>query len=251
MKLAASNIAWKREDNERVADLLRKYGVTGVEVTPSTVFDSPWWREQGFEVVAMQGLLYGVEGASLWGEGQSKVIKGLKKAIHLAAAFEIPCLVFGSPTARNCSEWITQVAWNKAVEVFRALGDLLWHTHSRLLIEPLTNDSGCWFLNSTMEALGFVQVVSKCGIGVHIDATALRVTGENLTQTLKAVAELSHCHASNYHLEPMNPSDTAHHFNLSAALRQANYTGYVSLEQRDHGLEALEESLAILQRSYE
>lgn len=250
MKLAASNIAWKREDNAAVAEMLRKYGVTGIEVTPSTVFDCPWWREQGFEVVAMQGLLYGVEGASLWGDRQESTKKAIRHAIYLAAAFDIPCRVFGCPAARNPLDMRYERAFSEAAHIFADLAKLQDTTGGIILIEPLPNNTGCWFLNTTRQVYSFIETLPE-RIGVHLDSQSLRATGESVHETIPAVlGRARHCHASEHQLEPLGTTGDAFHFNLSAALRQSGYSGYVSLEQRDHGLESLEQSLALLQKAY-
>jgi len=42
MKLAVSNIAWPREQDAAVADLLREHGVRGIEVAPTKVWPTNW-----------------------------------------------------------------------------------------------------------------------------------------------------------------------------------------------------------------
>ena len=40
MKLAISNIAWDREDDPMIAEILRDCNVTGIEVAPSKIWDT-------------------------------------------------------------------------------------------------------------------------------------------------------------------------------------------------------------------
>ena len=41
MKLAVSNIAWEPDEDEAVYTLMQKYGVTGVEIAPTKIWDRP------------------------------------------------------------------------------------------------------------------------------------------------------------------------------------------------------------------
>ena len=244
MKLAASNIAWKHEDNEVVAGLLRRYGFTGVEVTPYTAFTAPWWRKQGFEVVAMQGLLHGVEGASLWGKGLAVAVEGLARAIRLAETHSIPNLVFGCPSARNCADYPPRLARRQAKQLFKLLGSMCDKT--RILIEPLGTEHGCWFLNSTREVAEFVKSLDVPSVRVHLDYASLKSTGEDIESTLSGVYGRYHFHASTPGLRPLGEWEDSYVGEMFREIKHQVFC-YVSLEQRDHGLEALEESLSLMQ----
>lgn len=73
MNLSISNIAWKQEDDEKVYELMKTCGFTGLEIAPTRIFpEAPYeksaeaaqWAGElkeryGFVVPSMQSIWYG------------------------------------------------------------------------------------------------------------------------------------------------------------------------------------------------
>src|SRR5688572_14080996 len=72
MNVAVSSLAWSPERDAEVARVLRAEGITGVEVAPTKIWPDlrdasaadldvyrASWGSQGFEIIALQAILYG------------------------------------------------------------------------------------------------------------------------------------------------------------------------------------------------
>ena len=85
MRLAVSNIAWPREQDAAVADVLAGLGVSGIEVAPTKIWPKPleatdadvaaarrFWADRGIEIVAAQALLFGRPGLPLFESAETR-----------------------------------------------------------------------------------------------------------------------------------------------------------------------------------
>lgn len=269
MKLAASNIAWLHDDDAAVAPMLLAAGVSGLEVAPSMVWSDPlrasaddlrayrrWWLDQGLEVVAMQALLFGRPDLALFGEASSRaaMLDHLTRMMDIGHVLGAGPLVFGSPRNRSVGTRAIDAtdARRTAVEFFRAAGSNAAERGVVLCIEPNPRAYDCDFINTVDEARALVQEVGSAGFGLHVDAGALALNSEPVTNTIAgAGASIRHFHASEPNLAPLGSGPTDHDA-CAAALRSIGYGGWVSLEMRTPpgGLPALQDSVARLVAHY-
>src|SRR5687768_9558826 len=116
MNVAVSSLAWSSERDAEVARVLRAQGVTGVEVAPTKIWpdlrgassaeldvyrDS--WVSQGFEIVALQAILYGRNDLQLFQtEVQRQLLEDhLRLCITIAAGLGASIIVLGAPGHRR------------------------------------------------------------------------------------------------------------------------------------------------------
>ena len=132
MKLSISNIAWDREDDDKVFTLLNKYNFEGVDIAPSIVFDNIL-DVSDFElnkfknkisyykvcIPGMQSLLYQKPKYNMFNEYRSKTLSYLKKIIELADKLDVKVLVFGSPKNRYIKDLNKKQAYTKAIFFLR------------------------------------------------------------------------------------------------------------------------------------
>jgi D-psicose/D-tagatose/L-ribulose 3-epimerase len=245
MRLAVSNIAWPPEADEAAARLLADHGVTGVEIAPARVCERPWesppgraaayrrfWEDRGLPIVAMQALLFGRPELALFGE--ASVRRGLRDhlvaIIDLAVALGAERLVFGSPKNRLRGGLGRMQAEALAIPFFRELGRRAADRGVWLCIEPNPADYGCDFLVDAREVIRFVERVGEPGLGVHLDAGAMRLAGESPAEVVaRAGHRWRHFHASEPHLAAVGDGGVDH-VAVGAALRQVGYDGFVSVE---------------------
>lgn len=253
MKLAVSNIAWPPQDRDTAYAILRDHGITGLEIAPGLLFDGaddafiPSQAElddavaaierAGLNLVSMQSLLFGVEGAGLFGDEdeQRRLLQGLVRAIDLAGRLRIPNLVFGSPKQRVIPPGMPyQQAERIAIDLFRRVGDIAIGAGTRLAIEPNPAAYGTNFLTRMADVVAFVGKVGHPGISMVFDLGALWMNGdyddiERLAEA--ALPFISHVHFSEAHLAPAPATerDAARAF---AALARAGYAGWHSIEMR-------------------
>lgn len=253
MKLAVSNIAWLPRDRDDAYAILRDHGIAGLEIAPGLLFDGaadafrPSQSEldaavvaierAGLRLVSMQSLLFGVEGANLFGDEDERhrLGHGLGRAIDLAGRLRIPNLVFGSPKQRIIPPGMSgEQTEHVAIDLFRRLGDAAIGADTRLAIEPNPAAYGTNFLTHMADVIAFVGKVDHPGIGMVFDLGALRMNDDydDIERLAKAALPfISHVHFSEAHLAPA-PADEDDAARAFAALADAGYAGWHSIEMR-------------------
>lgn len=272
MKLAMSNIAWSPDERLAAYRLMADTGVTGLEIAPGLFFHdaenafSPdaasasqaliEAQDFGLELVSMQSLLFGVEGAGLFDgpKARAVLIDGLNRAIDLAGRFGIPNLVFGSPAQRRVPDGMAMDrALGEAAAIFLALGERAANAGTRIAIEANPVAYGTNFLTNLDAAQAFVIRVDHPAIAAILDLGAMHMNGDFETVETRVpdlMPLLSHVHVSEPNLAPA-PAEPAALAPILAALARAGYDGAVSIEMKRQqpGLVEVEGALLRLRKA--
>jgi sugar phosphate isomerase/epimerase len=244
--LSVSNIAWPAGHDAEALDLALAAGFTGVELAPSKTF-GPWQAidlaavraaaaglaARGLPVVALQAILYGVQGAKLFGtpDEQAALRRHLGFVARMAGACGgVPC-VFGAPGARDPGDLPEAEATDRAAACFAAIAPAFAAEGATLAFEANPAAYGCRFVTRTADALALVRRVAAPGFGLQIDAGTMLLNGEDAALLAEAAPLAVHCHASAPHLAPV-AAFAAAHATLAEALRAAGWRGRVSVEMR-------------------
>jgi sugar phosphate isomerase/epimerase len=269
LRLAASNIAWTREDDAVALDLLVEHGFEGLEVAPARVFpdvaaatldDAARVRadveRRGLRIVAMQALLFGRAELALFADEPAReaLCAWLLHVIDLGAALGAGALVFGSPRNRRRGDTPPGRVAAIAREVFGRLGERAAARGTCLCIEPNPPAYGADWITTVAEAVALVRDVSSPGFGLHLDAGAIALNGEPVEETIAVAAPIArHFHASEPNLTPVG-SGTSDHPRLAAALRAGGYRGWVSVEMaappEPGRMAALRHALSVTRAAY-
>ena len=253
MKLAMSAIAWEPSEDDAAARILREHGFSGVELAPAKIFPRPEaagdaqiaaccaaWEGRGLRIVALQALLFGRPDLTVFGETSEATIEYLSRVVRLGARLGAGALVFGSPRNRARGSLPLAQAWPRAVEFFRRLGEVAAEAGTCLCIEPNPPRYGADFIVDSNEALRLVEEVSSPGFGLHLDAACAHLAGEDLPARLRASAHvLRHVHLSEPNLAPVHADGTVDLAAIAAVLHDISYSGFVSVEMRPAGLDAV------------
>ena len=255
MKLSVSNIAWAIEETDAAYGLLQATGVHGLEIAPGILFagnGSPLSASQaecdrvrshsqlhGLEFTSMQSLLFGAQGAALFGSGteRSGLIETMQGVIALAGRLCVPNLVFGSPKNRIVPEGMTSsAARNIWLNTFRRIGDMAASVGTILALEPNPPAYGANFMITLAETLEVAREVNHPAVKVNLDLGALILTGEieKVDQFLaKDMDYFSHVHICVPHLEPVTGDEPAV-TKLLTALGRYGYENWISIEMRQN-----------------
>ncbi len=253
MKLAISNIAWPAAEDAAVAELLDEFGVTAVEVAPTRVWPEPLdapdselvafrarWADRGISICSLQALLFGRPELALFAteETRAATLAHLRGMARLGGLLGAGPLVFGAPSNRRRAELEPARAMDIAERFFRAAGEAAAEHGTQLCIEPNPPAYGCDFVTNAQEGLELVRRVAHPGFGLHLDAAALTLAGEDVERSvLMCRTELCHFHASEARLaplsEPLESERGVDHVAMARALRAAGYRGVVALEMRE------------------
>jgi D-psicose/D-tagatose/L-ribulose 3-epimerase len=253
VNLAMSAIAWEPPDDDEAARILRDHGFTGVELAPTKIFARPdaatdaevaacrdAWQRRGLRIVALQALLFGRPELTVFGDSRQRTLEYLSGIIRLAGRLGAGALVFGSPRNRSRGALGAADAWRSAVEFFRVLGAAAAEAGTCFCIEPNPPRYGADFVTTSAEALRLVEEVASPGFGLHLDAACALLAGEDFPARLRESAHaLRHVHLSEPDLAPVQKGGTVDLHAVASALRDSGYSGWVSVEMKPAGLDAI------------
>jgi sugar phosphate isomerase/epimerase len=173
MRLAASQIGWRPDQDLAAFDLLRAQGLLDWEAVPSRIAGRT--LPQDLRVGAFQSLFFGGPPVQVFQEATWPALTGLLED-QFALAQSLGChhLVLGAPSQRRIPEGVPpEWAEAQALALFRTLGAAAAMRECVLLLEPAPPSYGCNFLRTHPEAAAFVERVASPGIGLHWDTGTL------------------------------------------------------------------------------
>ncbi len=221
MRLAISNIAWEASEDEAVSKILHSVGIQGIEIAPTKVWSKPieasekellayrdTWHRRGFEIVALQSLIFGRPDLMLFGETakRDELREHLFGITRIAAVLGAKVMVFGSPKNRSRGTLPIQDALAQAVPFFREIGEYAEKLGTCLCIEANAPQYGCDFITTSSEACELVQAVDSKGFGLHLDLGNIEMAGEDVESALDTRLSIArHFHLSAPRLAPPSP----------------------------------------------
>lgn len=228
-------------------DRLAVRGIDAVEIAPGKIGPDPGalgrdalaryrelWRERGIEIVALQALLFGRSDLVLFGSDRQReeLFAYLERIIRVGGALGAGVLIFGSPGNRKRGALSPEQANALAAPFFRRLGELALENAACLCIEPNPAAYGCDWIHTAAQARAFVDLVAHPGFGLHIDAAALHMAGEDAAQIRANTGAIRHFHASEPQLAPLAADSVVPHRRYAEALRACGGVPAVSIEMR-------------------
>ncbi|MHB8814119.1 MAG: sugar phosphate isomerase/epimerase family protein [Steroidobacteraceae bacterium] len=245
-RFAFSNIAWTPHDDAEIFSLLRRHGITGIEIAPTAVWGS--WEamtlskarayrqllsEQGFEVPALQAIVYGKPEARLFeAHGEAVLLEHFALVAAVASGLEAPVAVLGAPSQRDRGGRSWTQALEHAAGVLRKAAVRFHDLGCCLCIEPNPRRYGCNFVNTAAEGIELVAAVDHPGFRLHLDAAGMYLEREDLAAVLPAaLSVLRHFHLSEPDLGDFRRPEVPHTENLYC-LTEAGYAGWCSVEMR-------------------
>jgi sugar phosphate isomerase/epimerase len=246
VRLAVSNIAWEPHEDDAVAEVLCREGVTGVEIAPTKWRGQPFdatadeigeyrrsWEDRGLRIVSLQSLLFGRPDLQLFGTAgvRAALADYLRRVIDCGALLGAHALVFGSPKNRVRGSLDLNEANAVAADFFRELGEHAFAHHVAVCIEANPPEYGCDFVTTTAEAVALCAMVDHPGVRLNADLGGMTLAGDDPGTTIRSAREfVAHVHASEPHLAELGAS--ADHNAAATALREISYDGWVSVEMR-------------------
>ena len=287
MRLSISNIAWDLADDEKVYEMMKTFGYSGLEIAPTRIFpEDPYehidearrWRNDlydryGFTISSMQSIWYGRQEKLFGNEGEREaLLEYTKKAIDFAEAVECGNLVFGCPKNRvipdgqenrtkgpMVRDGMENIRENKsaeaymgiATEFFSELGNYA-HQHGTVLAmeaNPAIYNTN--FINTTAEAVDLVERVDSEGFRLNLDSGTMVENDEPADILTGKEHLINHVHFSEPYLKPVARRDL--HREIAGILRNSGYEGFVSIEtgRSDSGVDALYEMMKYVSDIFE
>ncbi len=247
MKLCISNIAWETDEDDAVGAVLRRNGVSAVEVAPTKYWPAPCrpsvleiadlrkrWEDRGQRVAALQSLLFGMPHLSIFGDGavRKATLDYLEGMLEIAAQLGAGPLVFGSPKNRIKGDRPFERAVTDSADFFRPLARRAADLGVVIAFEPNPTDYHCDFANTVTEALCVVEAVDHPGFLLNLDVGIMNLNGENAAESVALCrTRLAHVHLSEPQLAAV-PAGSHDHRPVMKALQEHGWEGLVSIEMR-------------------
>lgn len=226
--LAISNLAWSPDHDDHAMRLVRKYGITNVEIAPTRY--GPWddtaladkinvaVKTHGLDVCSLQAVFFGME-CGLFDEDDAVAFKcHFKRVLEVSKKTGARKIVFGSPRNRKVlgsrfsrtggmASGINEEAMAFAAGVFLQIAKDAASIHEDILIcfEPNSAKYGCDFVTTAREAIRLVRRVDHRNFRMNLDTGNARMEGEDLEGILVGnEEEIGHVQVSMPFLAPLN-----------------------------------------------
>lgn len=238
IRLAVSNIAWEKADDEAVYAAMQQAGFTGLELAPTRIFpDRPYEQltsaalfggylknRWGLSVPSIQSIWYGRSGSIFDASDRESLLDYTAQAYQFAHALNCPSLVFGCPKNRMRPLGANDAA---AEAFFMQAGNLAARYGVHLALEanpPMYTN----YLNNTADAFALVKRLDNPGLSVNFDLSTVLAQGEKLQNFIDDMQYVSHVHISEPGLAPIERRPE--HKELALLLGAVGYRGFVSVE---------------------
>ena len=240
MKLSISNIAWDKENDEAVYQLMKKYGYTGLEIAPTRIIEKDpydkieearvWSKalhnKYGFVISSMQSIWYGRQ-EHIFGtdEERGALLGYTKKAIDFASAINCHNLVFGCPKNRCINDDGDKL---KGDSFFKEIGDYAYSKGTVIGMEanpPIYNTN---YINRTEEAIDLIREVGSEGFKLNLDIGTMIYNQESIDMLKDNDGLINHVHISEPYLKVIEKRKL--HAKLTEVLYKEGYDGFVSIE---------------------
>lgn len=250
LKLAVSTIGWSAGDDPEMREVLRDFGVSGVELVPDRFVDErgepdaaaiarcvEFWIGAGIAPVALQGLLFSKGHLRLFESeaGRRELAAYARRMVAVAAELGVSVVVFGSPKCRDRGGLSIDAADAVAVPLFRELAECAYDHGITLCVEHLPLEYGSDYIQTPADAVRLARRVNHPGFGVNLDTGALLLAGGTSQTILDCGGYIRHVHISQPLLGPVDQLDPAAHEPFATALRRLKYSGWVSIEMKRSG----------------
>ena len=269
MKLAISNIAWDVLEDEDIARLLNRYGISMIDIAPAKYFPEPihatdeditrikqWWAAHGIEITGMQALLFGTTGLNVFGsaEVQDALLQHLAAVCRIGAKLGAPRVVFGSPKNRDRTGLSDEQVMEIAVPFFRRLGDVAQSYGVVICLEPNPPCYGGNFMTTSAETAEVVRQVAHPAIRMQLDTGAIFINGEDPVIVLEnCVSLIGHVHVSEPEIAPLGDKGGDHAM-VAASLQRLLPDSIVTIEmlatKNEPHIVSIERALSVAVKFY-
>ncbi len=246
MRIAFSNLAWPQETDDDALSLLADCGISGLELAPVKVFGDleaaderavteyrKRAQENGLTIAAFQAYLFGRPELRLFDDSTRQDFVDLtKRTIDIAGWCGANRIVYGAPKSRDRLGREGRECLAIAADTFADIGRYAAERDVIFCLEPNPPAYGCNFACDASTAANLVRLVDSPGFRLHLDTACMTLAGDDIASAIGDNSDiLAHFHASEPQLGDFSTPETDHE-TAAQALRDNDYTGWVSIEMK-------------------
>ena len=251
MQLSISNIAWEKDEEPQIAELLQRLGVTAVDVAPGKYFTDvsaasdadirnvrSFWEERGISIYGMQSLLFGTNGLNVFGDtgSQERLLRHLGHICRIADGLGATRLVFGSPKNRDRTGLTDEDAHDIALDFFSRLGGIAKYWGVVITLEPNPVCYGTNWITTTKEAHDFVKELGNPCIAMQLDTGTVLTNQESISAIHCFSDVVGHVHLSEPGLLPLSLAPGVHGPVFRAAAESDHGTVTIEMLTKGQGI---------------
>ncbi len=245
IKIAVSNLAWRKSEDEKVFEIMRDLNVLNLEVSPfrdGSIL--PEVRKQfcnetkkllnqyGISVAAFQSLMFRYPEVSIF-EGataRNKILEHLKGVLEFLNQTGATIAVFGSPKNKIRGALSHDEAVSIAKDFFRQIAEQAKIFNVIFCIEPTPMAYGADFICNTQEAVDFVKTINHDSLKINLDVGSSVLNKENIEKIInKNIDYVGHLHISEPYLKIINLNPSFHK-SVAKTLNANHYNKFISIE---------------------
>jgi len=242
MKLSISNIAWSKENDDKVYEFMRELGYSGLEIAPTRIFEEQPYQKLGeaskfrtnlkenigLSISSMQSLWYGRKEEIFGSIQERKVLLAYtKQAIDFARELECGNLVFGCPKNRNTH---SKEDFEIGIEFFSELADYAVSKDTVIGFEANPVIYGTNYMNDTLSVIELIEAVNSPGLMLNLDLGTMIYNKEDAGILCGKADLINHVHISEPNLKAIEKRNL--HREVIEILTKEGYNRYISIEMQ-------------------
>lgn len=244
-KIAISNLAWRKSEDERVLNIMRDLNVLNMEISPfrddSTLpevkkqfYDetSKLLNQYGIRVVAFQALMFRYPEISIFEDvtARNKILKHLRGVLEFSNEIGATVAVFGSPKNKIRDALPYDKAMGIAKDFFIQIAQQAKIFNVIFCIEPTPVAYGADFICSTQETVDFVKTINHDFLKINLDIGSSILNEENIEKIINEnIDYVGHLHVSEPYLKTVN-LNRPFHKSIAKTLNANHYNKFISIE---------------------
>ena len=256
-----SNLAWKKKEENKAFQILKKNRIKFLEFAPNLLLNK--FNKEGIKRVkkkclkyglkpfSMQSVLYNVKNAFIFGSKfQNKIFfQELKKKIVLAKKLGVKIIVFGSPSNKKRFDKNNTLLDKIFIKTFRKISTFCKKKDVTICLEPNPKIYKSEYLINTNEAIKLIKKINKKNILLNFDLGASLANKEDLQSLVERnISYIGHVQIS----APKLKNLTGYKKKIKKflkVLKKMNYKKAISLEvlaQKNKNLSNLKKNIKII-----
>jgi sugar phosphate isomerase/epimerase len=239
MRYAICNETWPNTPFSTICERARAHGYEALELAPFTLKEDPrdlndhdaihlvkTAQEHGIEILGLHWLLT----KPGWLHITTPDAALRREMARFCGMLGGKIMVWGSPRARSTQpEWAYEDAFNRGVEVVRAVAEEAGNYGVTIAMEPLARTETN-FLNTAEETIRFCKAVDHPACKLHLDVKAMSDESKPIPQIIEESKDWTvHFHTNDKNLLGPGMGDIDFHPILTA-LKTSGYNGWLSTE---------------------